>query len=76
MRKFKHCKTGTEVKQIRENGDYECISTTYNIPKWSVENSQDWQEIKEEYPIFTSEDGVEVFEGNTIYYIYKDLHRN
>jgi hypothetical protein len=50
VKKYKHKNTGTIVQQIRKDGDYECISTSYNLPKWSIENSSDWQEVKEEYP--------------------------
>ena len=71
MRKFRHKITGItgelledgHLHFIRSDGKYSCQETLW---KGFVENSNDWEEIKE--PLFITEDGVEIFEGD-IYWL-------
>jgi len=48
MRKFKHKNSNSIVSGDSEKG-YK-LETGYWLPTWIVENSNDWEEIKEEFP--------------------------
>jgi hypothetical protein len=48
MRKFKYKKSNSIVSGDSEK-DYK-LETGYLLPAWVVENSNDWEEIKEEFP--------------------------
>lgn len=69
MRKFKHEQTkntadelGDTFYTVKKDKTIICF-----IPDNMVENTQDWIEIKE--PVFTTVDGIEVFEGDEYYSI-------
>tara|TARA_R110000868_G_scaffold400382_2_gene674727 strand:+ start:1013 stop:1738 length:726 start_codon:yes stop_codon:yes gene_type:complete len=85
MKKYKHKKTGIIVEIGVSNKNYyyaykECEA----IAKWVVEDSLDWEEVKEDVtpwhiesksPIYITTDGVEMFEKNftVLYLLSKDL---
>lgn len=67
MRKFKHKQTkntadelGDTFYTVKKDKTIICF-----IPDNMVENTLDWIEIKE--PVFTTSDGVEMFEGDVYY---------
>ena len=64
MKQFKHKKTGAEATQI-QIGDYK--SGNYIIPQTIIEDSSDWEEVKEkEYTILSFTDGNVIFERNYV----------
>lgn len=85
MKKYKHKKTGIIVEIGVSNKNYyyaykECEA----IAKWVVEDSLDWEEVKEESnpwhienkpKIYTTTDGVDMFEKNftVLYLLSKEL---
>jgi len=64
MKRYKHKITGDIIERLSYK-QYYVVNYGQSIPKRFVENSCDWEEIKE--PIFVTEDGVDVFEGDSIY---------
>lgn len=85
MKKYKHKKTGIIVEIGVSNKNYyyaykECEA----IAKWVIEDSLDWEEVKEDVipwhiesksPIYITTDGVEMFEKNftVLYLLSKEL---
>ena len=49
MRKFKHKLTG-DVAELEFDTRYYLIKDKAHIPSRLIENSNDWQEVKEEFP--------------------------
>lgn len=45
MKKYKHKKTGYIAE---EKDTFYCLKNQGNLPKWLVENSDDWEELVEE----------------------------
>jgi hypothetical protein len=64
MKKFKHKKLGWVAETSTNKQQYRCITNGWILPIQIIENSEDWEEIKE--PILTTEDGVELFEGDIV----------
>lgn len=69
MRKFRHKKTGAIANKNKEGYDVfrKNIATSCFMYSEFIEDSQDWEEAKE--PLFTTEDGVEVFENDDVYWV-------
>ena len=77
MRKFKLIKCypgslpiGTEVNYSEEHKIYNYNGGNFysELPKHQVENLPEfWKEVKE--PIFISDDGVEMFKGDNVYFV-------
>lgn len=70
MKKFKHKLTGFIAEWNPEGCNYilkEHRKLPEQLPLWVVENSNDWQEVKE--PMFISYDGVEMYKGNDVYFV-------
>lgn len=59
MRKFKHKKTG-KIYITGDTGYYKNSEIVYspNLPHWVIESSNDWEEIVEKQPLFTTEDAI------------------
>lgn len=56
------------------NWGYSPVSSKYEynatLPKSEVQNNPEfWEEIKEKEPLFVTEDGVEIFEGDRYYHV-------
>lgn len=67
-KKYKHKKLNWIAKESENIPKYyECLSTTDFIPKELIENSEDWELIKE--PIYTSQLGEKIYEGDCIYLV-------
>ena len=69
MRKFKHKQTDSIAKQ-NTNGTYNIYykeEYSNSVIKAFIENTLDWIEIKE--PVFTTADGVDMFEGDMYYFV-------
>jgi len=77
MKKYKHKITGDTV--ILEDDQYSAHLAFLRdqlIPRRFIIGSNDWQEIVEsKNPLFTTEDGVEIFEGTRMHCINLDLYR-
>jgi len=53
MKKYKHKKTGFIAELASHGNDYNLVldgEVQGMLPKWVVENSNDWEEVKSEYP--------------------------
>ena len=53
MKKYKHKKTGFIAELASHGNDYNVVldgEIQGTFPKWAVENSNDWEEVKSEYP--------------------------
>jgi hypothetical protein len=83
MIKYKHKATGQIVTKGTD-GLFHSQEGGYTLQRWIFENSSDWEEIdgdaipwyiEKKSPIYTTTDGVEVFEGDrlTLYPLGKDL---
>ena len=75
MRMFKHKKTSHYAEsQSGVDGYYVYINATHSLglyPKWLIEDSNDWEEIKD--PLFVTEDGIEILQDEKIiFYVYKN----
>lgn len=73
MKKFRHKQSRDQVVElVTKKGYYQSIFTETVLPGKYIENTNDWEEIKQ--PLFTTEDGVEIFEGDTkeIFFIHKN----
>ncbi len=68
MRKFIH-KTSTITATECADGNYSTIRG--NIPKWAVEDSNDWVETTDfkEKVIFVSTDGIDIKFNDTFYWV-------
>lgn len=71
MRKFKHKKTGAIANKNREGYDVfrKNIATFCFMYSEFIEDSQDWKEITGEIPLFTTDNGVEIFENDDVYWV-------
>lgn len=65
MKKYKHKRTGIIVEPgVNNNNYYYAYKEEEAIAKWVVEDSLDWEELKEpKTPVLITEDGKEMFEG-------------
>jgi len=75
MKRYRNKKTGLIFEK---NGyppyEYVCNEAHVALPIWVVEDSCDWEEVKE--VLFTTEDGVEITDPQaTIYLVYPDSLR-
>jgi hypothetical protein len=84
MREFKHKKNGQKASQ-RINGDYSIYNPKpkdtiftqkqeikdYLVPSWVIEESPDWEEIKQG---ITTHDNVYISDGNSIVYILDEIY--
>jgi hypothetical protein len=60
MKRFKHKQTGHIATETHSEKNYKVsYPQNYTIPKWIIENSNDWEEVN---PIFTTTDGVDLYE--------------
>jgi hypothetical protein len=66
MKKFKHKKLGWvaefDKNAPQDENPYYYLKGNVYLPKELIENSEDWEENN--VPILTTEDGVELFEGD------------
>jgi hypothetical protein len=71
-KKYKHKITGNIAVETTTEKNYKVTEPRhFTIPKWVVENSNDWEEIVEKQPLFTTEDGKEIFEGDSVYWFLR-----
>jgi hypothetical protein len=70
MKKFKHKKIGWVAELVKDN-DFYYADKRFVLPIELIENSEDWEEIKEF--ILTTEDGVELFDRDFLYAVYTDF---
>jgi hypothetical protein len=60
MKRFKYKQTDYIAIEIYSKDGYEIIGQQDSfIPKWVIENSNDWEEVE---PILTTSDGVDLYE--------------
>ena len=69
MKRYKHKTTG-DIAELEFDIRYYLIKNEVHIPSRLIENSNDWEEIKE--PLFVTEDGVDVFKYDYFYYVSRD----
>lgn len=71
MKRFKHKQTGHIATETHSEKNYKVsYPQNYTIPKWIIENSNDWEEVK---PILTTADGVDIFKSKekvTLYTVW------
>jgi len=76
--KYIHKNTGITVEGNYSEG-YRNITTPYFwVPCVLIENCPDWEKVKEPIPLFTTEDGVKVFENyrNVLSTVFSDFSFN
>jgi hypothetical protein len=61
MKKYKHKKTGFIAELASHGNDYNVVldgEIQGTFPKWVVESSNDWEEVKSEYPKIKENFGI------------------
>ena len=70
-KKYKHKKTGIIYSRSQ---NYNYYTNGYElIPKYIIEDSKDWEEMKDK-PLLITKDGVVIYPGDECWYIIEDFN--
>lgn len=69
MQEYKHKSTGFIATETLSEKNYKVSDPkNFTIPKWIIENSNDWEKIIEKKPVFITNNGINIFEGDSFWY--------
>lgn len=69
VKQYKHIPTGKIVESSDIEGFYSIDGIA--LPNWLIENSSDWEEVITNPVLFTTEDGVEIRQGDNYFAVQK-----